>query len=215
MKGCYYPQTSFLDAKKSSSGSFLWSSLVWGRELVEKGSRWRVGTGQSIKIYKDRWIPRLSTFRIVSPMVLGEWSSMDSFKLQDGSWDDVLVRQSFSEEEAEAILSLPSSRIGLNDSIIWHFDNSGVYSVRSGYWIAKDKDSNPSCISLNPSVSWWKFLWRLRLPTKIKNFIWKACNDWIPTNINLAVHGVKVETFCPFCCQKQRPRYMLCGGVLL
>ncbi|KAK3222936.1 hypothetical protein Dsin_009961 [Dipteronia sinensis] len=59
MKSCYYPQTSFLNAKKSSPGSFLWSSLVWGRELVEKGSRWRVGTGQSIKIYKDRWIPRL------------------------------------------------------------------------------------------------------------------------------------------------------------
>ncbi|KAK3205111.1 hypothetical protein Dsin_019157 [Dipteronia sinensis] len=174
MKSCY-SQTSFLDAKKSSSGSFLWSSLVWGRKLVEKGSRWRVGT------------------------VLGEWSSVDSLKLQNGSWNDVLVRQSFSKEDAEAILT---SRMGIHDSLLWHYDKSGTYSVKSGYWFAKNMDSNPSCSGLNPSVSWWKFLWRLCLPTKIKIFIWKACNDWIPTNVNLAVHGVKVEKFCPFCRRK-------------
>ncbi|KAK3222937.1 hypothetical protein Dsin_009962 [Dipteronia sinensis] len=131
-------------------------------------------------------------------MVLGEWSFVDSLKLQDGSWNDVLVRKSFSEEEAEAILSLPSSRMGIHDSFLWHYDKSGTYSVKSGYWFAKNMDSNPSCSGLNPSVSWWKFLWRLCLPIKIKIFIWKACNDWIPTNVNLDVHGVKVDKFCPF-----------------
>ncbi|KAK3185204.1 hypothetical protein Dsin_032490 [Dipteronia sinensis] len=137
-------------------------------------------------------------------MVLGEWSYVDSLKLQDGSWDEVLVRQSFSEEEGKAILSLPLSRMRLHDSLLWHYDKSVTYSVKSGYWLAKNMDSNPSCSSLNPSVSWWKFLWPLSLPTKIKIFIWKACNNWIPTNVNLDVHGVKVEKFLPFLSLKSR-----------
>ncbi|KAK2645797.1 hypothetical protein Ddye_020992 [Dipteronia dyeriana] len=177
---------------------------MWGRELVEKGSRWRVGDGTSIKIYKDRWIPRLSAFKIISPQVLGEWPMVNDLKDQEGLWDVSLIRQSFSMEEADAILSLPSSRSVIQDSLLWHFDKSGNYSVQSGYKLALAKDLNPSCSGLNSSVSWWKFLWHLRLPSKIKIFLWKACNDWIPTYVNLVAHGMNVDTVCPKCSQKQQ-----------
>ena len=46
------------------------------------------------------------------------------------------------------------------------------------------------------------FFWRLRLPPKVKNFMWKACNDWIPTGVNLVRHGMKVETLCTLCLNK-------------
>ncbi|KAK1593032.1 hypothetical protein Q3G72_034794 [Acer saccharum] len=50
LKGCYFQDSSFLNAKCGKSGSFLWNSLMWGREIIEKGSRWRIGGGQTVRI---------------------------------------------------------------------------------------------------------------------------------------------------------------------
>lgn len=43
-----------------------WRSILAERPLLEKGTRWRVGNGTKIKIWKDKWIPRLSSFKIHS-----------------------------------------------------------------------------------------------------------------------------------------------------
>ncbi|KAK3211829.1 hypothetical protein Dsin_016535 [Dipteronia sinensis] len=42
-------------------------------------------------------------------------------------------------------------------------------------------------------------MWKLDLPLKLKIFIWKACNDWIPTLANLERRGLKVNKVCPLC----------------
>ena len=52
----YFPNCSLFEAK-SSSGSFAWKSILWERHLIEKGARWRVGDGQSIRIFQDAWLP--------------------------------------------------------------------------------------------------------------------------------------------------------------
>ncbi|KAK3229334.1 hypothetical protein Dsin_001215 [Dipteronia sinensis] len=72
LRGYYFLGGDFLQAYSQPSGSFLWKSLVWGRGLIEVGTRWRVGRGTSILVYQDRWIPRPSTFQVISPPVLGE-----------------------------------------------------------------------------------------------------------------------------------------------
>ncbi|KAK3189240.1 hypothetical protein Dsin_028801 [Dipteronia sinensis] len=80
IKGCYFPKSSFILAK-AGSWSFLWKSLMWGRELIDKNARWRVSGGMSIHIYKDQWIPRQSTFKVFSPQLLGENAIVNSLKL--------------------------------------------------------------------------------------------------------------------------------------
>ncbi|TXG46285.1 hypothetical protein EZV62_028213 [Acer yangbiense] len=113
-----------------------------------------------------------------------------------------LVRNVFLPNEAKAILSLPPCGYPVNDRLLWHFHNSGNYTVWSGYWATRVSVSKPGGSGLGSAESWWQFFWRLRLPLKIKNFIWKACNDWIPTGVNLARHGVKLDTLCPVCLNK-------------
>ncbi|KAL5547784.1 hypothetical protein UlMin_003015 [Ulmus minor] len=54
LKGCYFPNCSFLEAKIGGSPSYTWMSIWWGRELIEMGSRWRVGSGDMIRVAEDR-----------------------------------------------------------------------------------------------------------------------------------------------------------------
>ncbi|KAK2662391.1 hypothetical protein Ddye_000965 [Dipteronia dyeriana] len=151
---------------------------------------------------KDRWILSLSTFKFGSFPVLGEWAIVNSLKLPSSGWNKDLVNNSFILEEAEAILSLPPCSSGLEDSLLWHFDKSGSILVWSEYWVAKDSAPNPSCSGLNSTISWRKFFWRLHLPFMGQLFLWKTCNNWIPTQVNQALHGMQLELIFPMCLKR-------------
>ncbi|KAK2662222.1 hypothetical protein Ddye_000796 [Dipteronia dyeriana] len=56
-----------------------------------------------------------------------------------------------------------------------------------------------SSSGLVSSISWWKFLWWLNVPSKVKLFIWRACHNWIPSLVNLAKRGVGGDVLCPVC----------------
>ncbi|KAL5550916.1 hypothetical protein UlMin_001092 [Ulmus minor] len=57
-KARYFPSFSIWEATAKSNASYVWKSILWGRNLVAKGMRWRVGDGSSVSIYNSRWIPR-------------------------------------------------------------------------------------------------------------------------------------------------------------
>ena len=66
LKNYYFHASSFLNAKDSCSGSLIWKNFLWGHNILVSGSRWRIGTSSSIYIYDNKWIPRLSSFKIFS-----------------------------------------------------------------------------------------------------------------------------------------------------
>ena len=35
--------------------------------MVKEGLRWRVGNGECIWVWEDKWLPLSSTFKVVSP----------------------------------------------------------------------------------------------------------------------------------------------------
>ncbi|KAK2659717.1 hypothetical protein Ddye_006250 [Dipteronia dyeriana] len=81
------------------------------------------------------------------------------------------------------------------DSLMWHFEKLDIYSVWSGYKVAKNLISNSSSSHLSE-------LWRLKILPKIKLFIWKIRNHWIPTLKNIVKHGMSAEVFYPICARK-------------
>ena len=59
LKGIYFPYSNFMDAKLGNKASWIWSSLLKGREVLKKGCRWHVRIGLDIHIWSDPWIPTL------------------------------------------------------------------------------------------------------------------------------------------------------------
>ncbi|KAL5844811.1 hypothetical protein ACOSQ4_010769 [Xanthoceras sorbifolium] len=65
-------------------------------------------------------------------------------KTVTGSWDSELVHCSFHADEADAILSILSTCHFVADSICWHYDSRGLFSVKNGYRIAISSADKPS-----------------------------------------------------------------------
>ncbi|KAK2662512.1 hypothetical protein Ddye_001086 [Dipteronia dyeriana] len=105
-----------------------------------------------------------------------------------------LIRDSFLPEDADLILSILCSSYYVNDSLVWHYDNLGSYSVRSGYHLRCNLLASPISSGLVSCESWWKYLWCMKLPT------YRASHDWLPTWCSLwccpALKQIRV--LCPF-----------------
>lgn len=54
----YFPSSNLLQAKCGNNPSYAWRSLLWGRDLLIKGLRWRIGSGKSVKVFHDAWLLR-------------------------------------------------------------------------------------------------------------------------------------------------------------
>ena len=46
-----------------------------GKHVIEMGSVWRVGNGQSIKIREDKWLPHVSGSKVASPPLVLPFNS--------------------------------------------------------------------------------------------------------------------------------------------
>ena len=69
-KAKYFPHGDVLNASLGSKPSYAWRSILQGLEVVKRGSCWRVGNGKLIHIWKDRWLPTPTTYKVVSPLVV-------------------------------------------------------------------------------------------------------------------------------------------------
>ncbi|KAL5783292.1 hypothetical protein ACOSP7_008321 [Xanthoceras sorbifolium] len=187
LKAKYFPKSNFLSSKLGWKPLFVWRSILWGREVIRKGVRWKIGNGQSISIYDDSWLPRDSSFRVYSPRLLPDGVSVSALIGAPGRW------------KADIILSIPLCSSPLRDSLIWHFDKKGCFSVKSACKLAlKDSCSDSPFGSRAPSP-WWKKLWELQIPSKIKIFCWRACREALPTRGCLFKRGIGDSNLCPFC----------------
>ena len=197
----YFPDSSIFEAK-SSSGSFAWKSILWSRDLIEKGSSWRIGRGKSVKIYKDAWLPSLDG-RISSPAsLLSPESSVDSLiDPVSGWWNINLIDRCFHPPDASLIKSLPLSFIPQPDTLVWSSEKLGSYSIKSGYKSLCEKhnrDMNRPQAS-ESQKGFWRCIWKLKVPSKIKQFLWRASTNSLPTLKNLRRRKILEEADCSRC----------------
>ncbi|KAG8379293.1 hypothetical protein BUALT_Bualt07G0073400 [Buddleja alternifolia] len=173
LKARYFPNCSFFEARKGTRPSLSWASILWAREVVTVGSRWRIGSGQSVSIWTDRWLPRPTTFRVITaPNMLPHNASVASLINHiTRAWDSQLVRQIFWPPDVDAILA---------------------YHVARG--LASDDVSSSSNLS-----SSWKFICGTKVPHKVRVFAWRVCRGILPTLSNLLRHRCQVVDICPCC----------------
>ncbi|XP_004310201.1 PREDICTED: uncharacterized protein LOC101298860 [Fragaria vesca subsp. vesca] len=201
LKAKYFPSGHFLKAEMGSDASYVWRSLLKGRDLLRKGIRYHVGNGESISVWHDPWILRPCTFKTYSTVMEG----LEDLKVADLIDPDTRVwmvdwlNELFFEDEVEVIsLSFRNP----DDQLIWHYDKHGLYTVRRGYYTARCalvSQQQASTSAPRNSCDKWKAVWKVKVQPKIKCFIWRLLKDSSSTRSALAHRIALEDQSCLFC----------------
>lgn len=199
LKARYFKHVDIMEALLGTNPSYVWRSILWSRDLIAKGLFWRVGNGRKIKAFFDKWIPGLASGR--SSKITPNLSIMVSDLISPlNSWDEKLVCSHFPSYEVDSILDISLGRNSGEDIRYWKWGPKGHYSVKSGYLVEIGYfDPPPSSSSAAAKTSWRTLIWSLRIPPKVRIFLWRAFNDFIPTELNLLRHHVPTSGNCILC----------------
>jgi hypothetical protein len=155
------------------------------------GLRWHVGNGESIHIWRDKWLPRPSTYRVISPpRILSESATMDQLiNSETMTWDKDLISRIFCSQDVEVILSIPLSCRRPRDSLTWCGTRNGSFTVKSAYYmlISRNQSQEASSSSGEDLSRLWIGVWSAAVSPKVRLFIWKACRGILPTKERLFV----------------------------
>ncbi|OMO99000.1 reverse transcriptase [Corchorus capsularis] len=199
--------TSFLDAKVGWTPSFTWRSILKGRELLQFGLRWRIGDGRNVRVLRDKWVANLDDFiphsgngKIPEDMLVAELMQED-----DTCWNRDLIRTIFNEADAEAILQIPLSYRLRHDILVWHFDNKGFYSIKSGYMTLCNlhgDEENEDLETIQDDKRFLRCICNAEVPPKVRVFAWRLFYEILPVMENLYSRHIEVERWCFRCKQE-------------
>ncbi|XP_073318192.1 uncharacterized protein [Primulina huaijiensis] len=127
---------------------------------------------RSILASQDPWLRDSSNFYVEKAMIP---------ELHDWTVQDLMVR---------------AHENGITKSLNLSLRKNGAYIVKSGYHVAMSLDVNLESRKIQGN---WKALWKVDVPPKIKNFLWRACRKCLPHRINLQKRGIQVSALSVVC----------------
>ncbi|OMO94204.1 hypothetical protein COLO4_16479 [Corchorus olitorius] len=121
----------------------------------------------------------------------------------DKKWVSEKLDGHVSEEECRKIERIPIGDTLEDDRLIWPSNKDGEYSVKSSYKVVKGKSTKR--VRSGPSSSYrvpdsvWKVLWSLKVPNRVRIFLWKACKAFLAAGHILWRRHLQDTPICPCC----------------
>jgi hypothetical protein len=205
LKSIYFPRGNFLDTVFRQDASPSWQGIEHGRQLLKEGLIWRIGNGDKVDIWRDSWIPRDYNLKVSPGKSNSRLRRVKQLLLpQSNQWNEEVVKRVCFPRDADWILNLKLPKEKCDDFFAWHYEKTGIFSVKSAYRLA---------YNLNHGVMWragsssrpdntrlsWKTIWNAKVPSKVKIFGWRAACDNLPTKKNKFRRTLETDSTCSIC----------------
>ncbi|XP_060968799.1 uncharacterized protein LOC133036276 [Cannabis sativa] len=162
--------------------SYAWRSIIEAQDVVKLGARWCVGSGSSISVLNQPWLPSMDNpYVISSHEALQDCHVSNLLQTNQMCWDVELSDDLFEPGDVDLICKIPLPTLPKLDTWYWSFETFGGYPVRSAYRALQRK------------------FWYLKLPPKVKNLLWRALTNCLPTLVSLQTKRVHVYSICSLC----------------
>ena len=179
--------------------------IEFGLDLPKKGLIWRIGNGRSIQITRDQWIMRREGLKAAAFIRRSRLRWVN--QLIDPvtkEWKVELVKQVFHEFDADEICKLRIPREDVEDCVAWHYEKSGIFTVKSAYKLAdsihrnKTERATSSSRELGDRII-WDVIWKANIPEKVKIFGWRVATNSLPTKHNTFRRTIVDDNVCEIC----------------
>ncbi|KAA3462679.1 reverse transcriptase [Gossypium australe] len=198
-KAKYFPRNDFTNSQLGNKRSFVWSSIWAAKGVLKKGLIWKVGTGTSISISRDVWVPSCVNSRLLTTANDSNLNKVvELIYSQSREWNREVISHTFAADEADRILRIPLAKIPHEDFLAWSGEHSGEFSVKSAYKLLQSFDPRAYAVQ-NVYKEFYRKLWNIELPTKVKIIAWKASWNYLPTRANLFYKKLIADASCPCC----------------
>lgn len=181
--------------------NYTWRSILSSRDLVIGGSRWLVGDGSTLELWKSIWLPHPISFKPITPRPEGSTPSIVSELIDKDMrcWTEDVVRDVFMPCDDEVILNILRCTSWPKDKLIWHYTQSGQFSVRSAYHLKIHQKYRNLEGTSHDKTPLWKTIWSLDIPPRVRMFAWRLCHRALPTGDNIAKRISGIDTKCAIC----------------
>ncbi|XP_004306074.1 PREDICTED: putative ribonuclease H protein At1g65750-like [Fragaria vesca subsp. vesca] len=172
--------------------SSTWRGIIFGAKLLRSNLKWRLGDGKSIKFWHDYWFPAgpLINFALPSAFI-NHAATVCDFWIEDG-WDVHKLLDVVPFEIVNKIVNVPIDfGVSGSDTLIWGATANGKFFVKSAYNSLFDMSA-----PLNPQ---WNYIWRMKIPPKLKTFLWTFLHKKLLTNMQRVTRGFTASALCPIC----------------
>lgn len=198
-KAKYFPHCSFDEATIGWNPLYAWRSLMVTQGVIRRGMRWQVGMGNQVRVWRDKWIPRLSTYKVITPEKpsLKDALVYELINWETKEWDRDKIDQWFLPKDRDEILSIPLSTTSNRDRLIWVENRSGKFFIKSAYILALEEQKQSAVADYSNGAArrrLWKTIWTLNIPQKIK-----ASRDILALKQNLAKRKITEDRVCKLC----------------
>ena len=210
-KARFFPNSTIMEATNSRMGSYAWKSILRGRDIIQRRALWWIGNRGKINIWQQHWLPRKHPTQLLNcPLESFEDHTVATlFDPITRRWNEELVDGLFVTEDDDLIKKIPLSRNAIEDTLYWPYTLSGNYSCKSGYRFLKEEaelESNPQAPPICEKRL-WKKIWQMRAPPKVKNFLWRAYRNALPTKQALMRRKILEDPTCERCKQAVEDRF--------
>jgi len=175
-------------------------NVIW---VIIKGSCWRIGDGNTAKIWGDNWIPFHHDFKVLttensssSNRLVKDFISRDNL-----SWDTNSLHSQLLSIDSNDIKQIPLLNTSNKDTLMWMYESNGIYSVKSGYKAIKgwqNQNTQPFHSSSTETMV-WKKVWALHTIPRHKIILWRILQNSLPVRSELNKRGIQCSTLCPRC----------------
>lgn len=90
---------------------------------------------------------------------------------------------------------------GVSDKLVWWPAKNGFFLVKSAYYLEmqeRDSTQGEPSNQTNDKV-FWRAIWGLNIKGVVKNFLWRACHNSLPSKLNLFKRKILTSSTCPTC----------------
>ncbi|KAJ1378244.1 Reverse transcriptase zinc-binding domain [Sesbania bispinosa] len=170
--------------------------MLYGWGVVEKGLRWRIGSGDQISFWSDRW---LRSGDILLDNVLAEvpvtrlHGSVCDLSNGSGSWElnhiSGLLYPQHLQEIGATLAAVSGSEI---DRPLWRWSPDGTFTTKSAY------ESITADLCPHSTIN-WKTIWNWLGPYRVQHFLWLVLKGGLKTNALHFEKGMIESDLCPLC----------------